>query len=581
MNKTHELDKLVPTSTDMGVAYMCNTDKIVPSEEMWKYGDYDDESEKEKKEKRKEDDNLSDGELDANIDTYVNKSVFRKDHKNDHKHENISSKRDTDREDRADTEGSKSDSDRASGILKDKELLFKKLDMMRKLGELKQCGVLLSRNYSIDSDLELMECEYKLHHDIRSKQNSVKWMSHMLIGIVKGTEMFNDGYNPFDIKLSGLSNAISSDMHNYYSVLGDIYEKYNHPGKEMGPEMRLLLMLSGTALSMQVSKILPTMTGGGGNTPSSEVRNEEILNELRKKAEQDSNLVDEKTKEYMKKQHDAAAQKVADLKMIQDKELEYQKISKLLNTKNGNMKNFKENLLLSESPKQADTDKQSIDQTQELRLTQEEIEHIQKIKNMEEQHHLEMMRRIAHQKSESFRNNLHQISRDDKRRQELNLQNQQLDKIINNIDGSGINQSKPNQLKSTQPKSTQTKSNRTKSVQSQSVQQSQSEDTKSIQSNESSISVNPKIGNIMSRSKYTSKQNTKKMFAPTIDDVKLDDNIKLLLEQNDSDYDNLSKDDMSVGSSKDKKDGKKRVDHTQMSFGSKTKGTKPMLKTGK
>ena len=570
MSKTYEMDNLVPTSTDMGVGLICNTDKIFPSDERWKYGDYDDESDKEKKNRRIRDDNHSDEELDADINTYMGdkKSVFRKENKEHkiHSNENTKSGRDTERE--RDRESDvKSDSEKASGLMKDKDLMCEKLDIMRKLGELKQCGVLLSRNYSIDSDLGLMECEYKLHHDIRSKQNSVQWMSHMLIGIVKGTEMFNDNYNPFDIKLTGLSNRISSDMHNYYSVLGDIYEKYNHPGKGMGPEMKLLLMLSGAALSMQVSKI-PMMMGG--NNPSNEVRNEEMLNELRKKAEQDSNLLDEKTKEYMKKQHDIAAQKITDLKMIQDKELEYQKISKLLNTKNGNMKNFKENLLLSESPKQSDTEKQSIDHTKELRLTQEEIEHIQKIKNMEEQQHLEMMRRIAHQKSESFRNNLHQINRDDKRRMELNLQNQQLDKIINNIDGPKSFQQ--NQSNANIPKN--------KNQSKKQSKQKQSEDTKSVQSNESSISVNPKIQNIMSKSKYSSsKQKTNCLFAPN--DIKMDENIKLLLEQNESDYDNLSKDDISIGSSKDKKDKKKLVDFTQMSFGSKTKGSKPTLKTGK
>lgn len=551
MSKTYEMDKLIPTSTDMGVGLICNTDKIFPSDERWKYGDYDDESDKEKKESRhREDDNQSEGELDADVNAYMSdkKSVFRKDQKtNKNQNNNTTSRRETD----ADSETARSDSDRASNVMKDKDLLFKKLDMMRKLGELKQYGVHLSRNYSIDSDLELMESEYKLHHDIRSKQDSVKWMSHMLIGIIKGTEMFNDNYNPFDIKLTGLSNMISSDMHSYYSVLGDVYEKYNHPGKEMGPEMRLLLMLSGAALSMQINNVLPTMMGGGNQNPSNEVRNEQMLNELRKKAEQESNVVDEKTKEYMKKQHDAAAQKIVDLKMIQDKELEYQKISKLLNTKNSNMKNFKENLLLSESPKQ-EPDQQSGDRTKELRLTQEEIEHIQKIKNMEEQKHLEMMRRIAHQKSESFRNNLHQINRDDKRKMELNLQNQQLDKILNSVDN-------PNQNFSQNKKKQQS-------------------DSQSIQSNESSISVNPKLQNIMNKSKYSNKQNAKKMFSP---DIKMDDNIKLLLEQNESEFDNVSKDDMSVGSSREKKNKKKTVDYTQISFGSKTKGSKPSLTTGR
>ena len=582
MSKAHELDKLVPTSTDMGVGLICNTDKIYPSEERWKYGDFDNESDKEKDDDKRRNDNHSDGELDADLNSYMSdkKSVFKKEQRKHHGHSNSNSTRGTAEKERGEgTETTRSDSERGD-LMKDKEMLFKKMDMMRKLGELKQCGVNLSRNYSIESDLELMECEYKLHHDIRAKQNSVQWMSHMLIGIVKGTEMFNDNYNPFDIKLTGLSNRISSDMHNYYSVLGDIYEKYNHPGKEMGPEMRLLLMLSGAALSMQVNTLMTGGISGNNAAPSNEVRDEMMLKELRRKAEQDSNALDEKTREYMKKQHDVAAQKVADLKMIKDKELESQKINKLLNTRN-----FRDNLLLSESPTPRQMDTQhSIDHNneknenngnekiQELRLTQEEIEHIQKIKNMEEQQHLEMMRRLAHQKSESFRNSLHQINRDDRRKRELNLQNQQLDKIISGLDldhDRNVAEQKKNKIK-----------NKSKSSDNYSDNQSSNQSNQSDnQSNESTISVNPRLKNIMNKSKT----NTKKIFThdPMVD-IKMDENIKLLLDQNDSDYDKLSKDDISVGSSRDKKDkNKKKIDFTQMSFGSKTKGTKPTLKTGK
>jgi len=167
---------------------------------------------------------------------------------------------------------------------------------------------------------------------------------------------------------------------------------------------------------------------------------------------------------------------------------------------------------------------------------------------------------------------LHQINRDDRRKRELNLQNQQLDKIISGLDldhDRNVAEQKKNKIK-----------NKSKSSDNYSDNQSSNQSNQSDnQSNESTISVNPRLKNIMNKSKT----NTKKIFThdPMVD-IKMDENIKLLLDQNDSDYDKLSKDDISVGSSRDKKDkNKKKIDFTQMSFGSKTKGTKPTLKTGK
>ena len=78
-----------------------------------------------------------------------------------------------------------------------------KLDMLRKLGELKQYGVTLSQNYNMRSDLNTMRYEYELHRSIRAKQNWVKWSSNVLLTCVHGLEMVNNKYDPFRLKLKG------------------------------------------------------------------------------------------------------------------------------------------------------------------------------------------------------------------------------------------------------------------------------------------------------------------------------------------------------------------------------------------
>ena len=246
---------LQSTSTNMLVGLLANSDKLKPTEDRWEFEDDDNG------EHKRADDRV----IDDDIDDYKNNEKTRdvekedKEYKEDnqskvfishdkHKQSNNVESTNTDTE-------HKHEDVKVEEEMTEEEIMLAKLDMLRKLGELKQYGATLSQNYSLNSNLKSMQYEHKLHSDIRSKQNAVQWMSHMLVGIMKGTEMLNDSYNPFEIKLTGLSGKISNDMQSYYDVLGEIYEKWNQPGKKMAPELRLLLMISGAALSLQMNKI--------------------------------------------------------------------------------------------------------------------------------------------------------------------------------------------------------------------------------------------------------------------------------------------------------------------------------------
>ena len=48
-------------------------------------------------------------------------------------------------------------------------MMLKKLNMLRKLGELTQYGVKLSQNYNMNSDYQAMEYEYELHKELELK----------------------------------------------------------------------------------------------------------------------------------------------------------------------------------------------------------------------------------------------------------------------------------------------------------------------------------------------------------------------------------------------------------------------------
>jgi hypothetical protein len=334
---------LQSTSTNMLVGLLANSDKLKQTDDRW---DFEDDAENHKKD--------DDRDIDDDIEDYKSKKGENKDnYYTNYNDDNINNKKEDifihhdkpkqdgvfihhDKPKQTQTvESTNNDTEhkivdregdaKTEQDMTEEEIMLAKLDMLRKLGELKQYGATLSQNYSLNSNLKSMQYEYRLHSDIRSKQNAVQWMSHMLVGIMKGTEMLNDSYNPFEIKLTGLSGKISNDMQSYYDVLGEIYEKYNQPGKKMAPELRLLLMISGAALSLQMNKILPSMIPGISNTLKND---EDVLNELKQKASQTSDKHRNELNNMASKEHVIAAQKVSDIEMIRRKELEYKKLKK-------------------------------------------------------------------------------------------------------------------------------------------------------------------------------------------------------------------------------------------------------------
>ena len=161
------------------------------------------------------------------------------------------------------------------------DMMLKKLDMLRKLGELTQYGVKLSQNYNMNSDYKAMEYEYELHKSIRAKRNSINWMSSMMLNCVYGLEMANEKYDPFSLKLQDWSKQMSADIKDYYDVFGELYEKYNRPGKSMPPELKLVLMVSGSALKFHLTN---QMLGSLPNLNSKMKEHPELAEKLREQA---------------------------------------------------------------------------------------------------------------------------------------------------------------------------------------------------------------------------------------------------------------------------------------------------------
>jgi hypothetical protein len=230
--------------------------------------------------------------------------------------------------------------------------MLKRLDMLRKLGELAQYKVKLSQNYNMNSDYFTMKYEYQLHTNIRAKQNYINWTSSLMLNCIYGIEILNDKYNPWELKLTGWSEQINADISNYYDVFGEIYEKYNKPGKSMSPELKLALMIGGSALKFHLNKValsgkmgIPNpqfngisngpsnnfsgnFSGGYSNEQANtgqdprvieQMRQQAMLDKMREEQRKQSELLQKKTET----DHEIANKQMQDMLLLQQKQTEF------------------------------------------------------------------------------------------------------------------------------------------------------------------------------------------------------------------------------------------------------------------
>ncbi len=195
-----------------------------------------------------------------------------------------------------------------------------KLDILRKLGDLTRYhNVKLSQNYNMQSDYDAMKYEYELHASIREKHNGVKWMSNMMLNIFWGIELTNDKFNPFDFHLKGWTEQQSDDIGEYYDVIGELYEKYFKAGQPIPPELKLMFMISASAVQFHITH---SMLGNMPGLNDSANLNPSLVEKLRdlKNVSARQNVTQNDT------EHEAARQRAADLQMLKEQEQEYMRM---------------------------------------------------------------------------------------------------------------------------------------------------------------------------------------------------------------------------------------------------------------
>ena len=141
------------------------------------------------------------------------------------------------------------------------EIRIKKIELLRKLSEIKAKVFSLTKEYDFNSSTEEMEYEFALLKSFVDKRNGVKIFKSGLLQTVSIIEFLNDKYDPFEFHLQGWGEHMSIEVDSYDDVLEEIYEKYKGTGKGMPPEIKLLLLITASAGAFHFSKTQSSIPG--------------------------------------------------------------------------------------------------------------------------------------------------------------------------------------------------------------------------------------------------------------------------------------------------------------------------------
>ena len=135
------------------------------------------------------------------------------------------------------------------------EIQQEKQELLRLLDRLEAKGVRLSKKFSMESNLEEMQAEYKRITERRAVEQSVKFQRKMLVAFVTAIEFLNNKFDPADLKLDGWSESVHENIHDYDDVFEELHEKYKEKAS-MAPELKLMLMLGGSGFMFHLTNTM-------------------------------------------------------------------------------------------------------------------------------------------------------------------------------------------------------------------------------------------------------------------------------------------------------------------------------------
>ena len=182
-----------------------------------------------------------------------------------------------------------------TSTLSPSEIRMKKIELLRRLCEIKTKGFQLTKEYDFNSSIEEMEYEYALLKSFADKRNGIKLYKSFLLNGVSLVEFLNDKYDPFDFQLNGWSEHISVEVDSYDDVLEELYEKYKTSGGSWPPELKLMMLIIGSGAGYHFTK---TQLGSSANINTGSFLNKMMSNPNKKQSQfmsaQEVNLENQK-----------------------------------------------------------------------------------------------------------------------------------------------------------------------------------------------------------------------------------------------------------------------------------------------
>lgn len=155
-----------------------------------------------------------------------------------------------------------------------------KADLLNKIERLIKKGLKTTEKLNAYSDIELIRTEYKrMMYHVESDQ-AIKLARRVLIACTTGIEFLNRRFDPFDLKLDGWSENMMENVDDYDQVFEELHDKYKEK-INVAPEIKLIMMVGGSAMMFHLSKkMFGGMDTGGINPATILKQNPNLMNDM-------------------------------------------------------------------------------------------------------------------------------------------------------------------------------------------------------------------------------------------------------------------------------------------------------------
>lgn len=146
---------------------------------------------------------------------------------------------------------------------KNDDIRREKSEFLYKISVLNAKGNRSVLKFDMSNSLEDIRNEYERIRVNMENERMVKFCKQMLLMGVQGVEMLNNKFDPMGIDLDGWSESMgySMEQQDYDEVISELYEKYKGKG-HMAPELKLVLMIIGSAAMFTITKKITKMDSG-------------------------------------------------------------------------------------------------------------------------------------------------------------------------------------------------------------------------------------------------------------------------------------------------------------------------------